>query len=234
MKRLLINLCIGFLCICGFAKEFQVPVLTNRIVDTTNTLSKKDLEYLENLIKVFEENTKGQFVVCIVNTLEGLSIEQASMKIAEKWKIGYKGKDNGILFLLAMKEREFRIEIGYGFEGKLNDGKCGEIARTLIIPAFKENQWSKGIGLTIQKCDYYISGKTTEELKEAETKKVSGLTVWLILIGVVLLFIFIMILDIESSDGGPRFFFGGGGGSSGGGFSGGGGHFSGGGFSGKF
>lgn len=232
MKKIMLIVIAGIMCFSVIGKEFQVPVLTGRIVDKANVLSKEDIGYLEGLIKGFEANTKGQFAVCIVPSLEGEAIEQVSMKIAEKWKIGYKGKDNGILFVLAPNEREYRLEIGYGFEGALNDAKCGDIGRKLITPAFKEKQWAKGIGLAVQKCDYHISGKTTEELKTAEENSTNPwIIIVLVIVILILMFGKVIICGEDYFIGGSGF---GGGSSRGGGFGGGGGSFGGGGFSGKF
>jgi uncharacterized protein len=168
--------------------------------------------------------------------MPGETVESASMKVAEAWKIGNAGKDDGIIFFLTMKEREFRIEVGYGYEGKINDGKAGDIGR-LAIPKFKERKWSEGIVSIIDNCSSIISGKKTEEQLKAEAAKEVPLWIWIVL-GIIA---FLVIIDVckngedaliccifLSSD----FSSGSGRGSSG--FGGGGGGFGGGGFSGKF
>lgn len=221
---------------CIEEKKFEVPKLTGRVVDVTNTLSEQDKKDIENAILRFEKNTGGQFAVCIVPEIPGETVESASMKVAETWKIGNAGKDNGIIFFLSMKEREFRIEVGYGFEGKLNDAKAGDLGR-IAIPKFKSKQWKEGIITIVSGSSDIISGnKTLEQIQEENEVHIP---MWVyIMIGII---VFLVIIDVckngedaliccifLSSD------FSSGSGRSSGGFGGGGGSFGGGGFSGKF
>ncbi len=239
MKKIILLFisCICILTGCDVKeKKFEVPHLSGRVVDTTNTLSKEDISKIENAILNFEKNTGGQFAVCIVPEMPGETVESASMKVAEAWKIGNAGKDDGIIFFLTMKEREFRIEVGYSYEGKINDGKAGDIGR-LAIPKFKNKKWSEGIISIIDNCSSIISGKkTAEQLKAEATEKVPT-WIWIVL-GII---VFLVIIDVckngedsliccifLSTD------FSSGSGRSSGGFRGGGGGFGGGGFSGKF
>lgn len=215
---------------CDAEGKFSIPTLSGRVVDASKTtLSSKDIEELEQSIKNFEKTTGGQFAVCIVPNINGETIESASIKIAEKWKIGQKGKDNGILFLLSMKEREFRIEVGYGFEGKLNDAKAGNIGRK-AIPKFKNRRWKDGIKIIIVECSKAVSGKISEEIKNDDQ-----INAWVYVIAII---IGLILFTLKATRRGGT--SGGGGYSSGssgggfGGFSGGGGSFGGGGFSGKF
>jgi uncharacterized protein len=229
--------CLFILTGCDVKEnKFEVPNLSGRVVDTTNTLSKEEISKIENAILNFEKNTGGQFAVCIVPEIPGETVESASMKVAEAWKIGNQGKDDGIIFFLTMKEREFRIEVGYGYEGKINDGKAGDIGR-LAIPKFKEQKWSEGIISIIDNCSSIISGKKTEEQLKAEEAEEVPTWIWIVL-GIIA---FLVIIDVckngedaliccifLSSD------FSSGSGRNSGGFRGGGGTFGGGGFSGKF
>lgn len=239
MKNLLL-LFIASICIftgCDIKeKKFEVPTLTGSVVDTTNTLSKEDISKIENAILNFEKNTGGQFAVCIVPEMPGETVESASMKVAEVWKIGNAGKDDGIIFFLSMKEREFRIEVGYGYEGKLNDGKAGDIGR-LAIPKFKERKWSEGIVSIIDNCSSIISGKKTEEQLKAEEAKEVPVWIWIVL-GIIA---FLVIIDVCKNGEDALIYciflssdFSSGSGRGSGGFGGGGGSFGGGGFSGKF
>lgn len=237
MKKLILFAILSiFLVGCDDKKDFEVPVLTGRVVDTANIISKSEKEQIENAILNFEKNTKGQFVVCIVPNIHGETIESASMKIAEKWKIGKKGEDNGIIFLLSIKEREFRIEVAYGFEEKLNDAKAGDLGR-LAIPYFKDKKWGQGITVIINGSSSIISGKQTNIQLQNNEKEVP-LFFKIFVIAILIIFIIAMLAESGHSGNG----FGsshrgggiGGGFSSGGGFSGGGGSFGGGGFSGKF
>lgn len=215
-------------------KQFKIPQLTGRVVDQTNILSNDDKRSIEQQIVEFEKNTGGQFVVCIVPSLGDLSIEQASIKIVDQWKIGHKDKDNGLLLLWCPNNREFRIEVGYGFEGQLNDGKLGEVKRS-AIKFFKDEKYVDGINLIITNCTNLITGKVDQQTLKSQNDKYESehkeTSMWMIIIVVVIfgiLFVVdpqlaIMLLYVVAS--------GGKGGSS---FSGRGGRFGGGGVSGKY
>lgn len=232
MKKFLISFLTIFI-FSLYAQNFTVPALTGRVVDKANVLSIQEKNELENACKSFEKKTGGQFAICIVPNIEGESIESASIKVAETWKIGHKDKDNGIIFLLSMKEREFRIEVGYGFEGKLNDAKAGNIGR-IVIPKFKEKKWCEGIKFIVNSTEQILSGeKTYEEITKTSTLGTSIKMIISIIIIILIIFAIVNSDDFPSSSSGGSF----GGGSSGGSgssFRGGGGSFGGGGFSGKF
>lgn len=231
MKKIFVCILIALFCIsCENSHTFKVPELTGRVVDTSNILSKEDKTKIENAISIFEKSTKGQFVVCIIDSLYGKSIEQASIKIAELWKIGNKNKDDGIIFLLAIKQREFRIQVGYGFEEKINDAKAGDLGR-IAIPYFKENKWTEGIIKIIEGSNYVITNdKLPENISKELEKENRQKTIFIIILIIVL---FVFVIYCGDNCGGGGFFISGGSGSSGG-FSGRGGSFGGGGFSGKF
>ena len=227
MKKIFIFIILVFLISgCEDEKKFSVPSLSGRVVDVTKEiLSQKDINELEISVKNFEKTTGGQFAVCIVPNINGETIESASIKIAEKWKIGQKGKDNGILFLLSVKEREFRIQVGYGLQGKLNDAKTGNIGRK-AIEKFKNKKWKDGIKIVIVECSKAISGKASEKIEE---EPIPILSIIIMIILLVVLVLAKLFCDDDGYRGGGSIF-----GRSSGGFSGGGGSFGGGGFSGKF
>jgi len=123
----------------------EVPALQGRVNDYANIINsnteKELISYLDSL-----ENTAGiQMVVLTVPTLKGEDISSFSIKTEEKWGIGRNGKDDGALLVVALQEHEVRIEVGYGLEGKLTDAKCGLIIRNVMIPEFKNGNYSAGI-----------------------------------------------------------------------------------------
>ncbi|MEG2351443.1 MAG: TPM domain-containing protein [Bacilli bacterium] len=142
-----INLLILFLL-------FIVPIKVNALVNPTNEFYVNDYadilsEETENYIiengKILEKNTNAQIVVVTVKNLEGMDIESYSLELARKFTMGGAKKDNGLLLLLALEEREFRVEVGYGLEGILPDGKTGRIQDEYIIPYLKEDKWDEGV-----------------------------------------------------------------------------------------
>ena len=93
-----------------------------------------------------EKKTTSHMVILTIESLKGQSIEDFSYKVAhDKWKLGQKGKDNGILFLVSLQDRKYRFEIGYGLEGIIPDSFAGSIGRQYLIPYFKKGDYSTGI-----------------------------------------------------------------------------------------
>lgn len=115
------------------------------LTDEAHLLNPAELAQLNNYLSQYEQATTRQIFVVAVDSLNGLPIEDVSIRLAEKWKIGKKGKDNGVLLLIAPNEHKMRIEVGYGLEEKLTDAASGEIIREQIAPFFRQNQFAAGI-----------------------------------------------------------------------------------------
>ena len=220
------------------------PRPDGRITDRTGTLSPREVAVLDQKLAAFEKETTNQIAVLLIPSLEGESLEDFSIRLAEKWKIGQKGRNNGAILLIVKNERKLRIEVGYGLEGALPDALAGSIIRNEISPRFKEGRFFAGIeaGLTA------IMAATKGEYRAAKknSQRSQGLPLWVPLL-LILVFGFFMVM---SAMGRKRYYhsggsggwttgggsWGGGGsfGDSGGGFSGGGGDFGGGGASGDW
>jgi len=127
------------------AADIAIPYLTGRVVDEANILSQAARDRLTAAAKAHEQATTNQVVVLTVPTIGSASIEEYAVKVFEAWKLGQKGKDNGVLVVVAPQDRKMRIEVGYGLEGALPDGAAGEIIRTWMTPAFKAGNYDKGI-----------------------------------------------------------------------------------------
>jgi uncharacterized protein len=116
-----------------------------RITDFTHTLSTSEISHLDQKLADFEKQTTNQIAVLMIPSLEGDNLEDYSIRLADKWKIGQKGKDNGVILLIVKKDRKLRIEVGYGLEGVLPDGLAGAIIRNEIAPFFREKKFLEGI-----------------------------------------------------------------------------------------
>jgi len=127
------------------AFSLGVPPLTGRIVDLAHILSASDSEQLTAQLQAHEENTGNQVAVLIIPSLEGEALEPYSHLVATTWKLGQKGTDNGVLLLVAIKERKLRIEVGYGLEGTLTDLRSAHIIRNEIVPRFKAGDMPGGV-----------------------------------------------------------------------------------------
>jgi uncharacterized protein len=119
--------------------------LTVRVTDLAHVLSAQDAEQLTDELKAHEEKTGNQVAVLVLPSLEGEPIEEYSHRVATTWKLGRKGTDNGVLLLVALKERKLRIEVGYGLEGTLTDLRSAHIIRQEIVPRFKAGDIPGGI-----------------------------------------------------------------------------------------
>ena len=143
----------------GTVSAVGVPELTGRVVDLADAFTPKEAERLTEEIKSLEAATKGgQFVVLAVPTLGGIPIEEYSIKVASTWKLGQKGVDNGALFVFATQDHKTRLEIGYGWEGQINDAKAGDVLRA-IVPYFRANDFAGGTALVIRSVRSYITGE---------------------------------------------------------------------------
>jgi len=125
-----------------------VPSLTGPVVDRAGTLDARWQKRLEDLSRAARDQNGGtgpQLQYLLVSSLDGEPIEDYAMRVAEAWKLGTKGKDDGVLVVVAVKDRKVRIEVGGGLEGGLTDAQAGRIIRTAIVPAFREGRYGDGL-----------------------------------------------------------------------------------------
>jgi len=113
--------------------------------DYANVISASDELQLFSAISELRQKTGVEIAVVTIQSLEGGDIDDFTNRLFEKWGIGQKGADNGLMFLCAMKDRKMRIEVGYGLEGTILDSKAGRIRRDIITPYFKSGNPSQGI-----------------------------------------------------------------------------------------
>jgi uncharacterized protein len=215
----------------------EVPLLQQRVTDFTNSLSFNEWRALETRLKQFEDSTSTQIAILLLSSLDGGSIEDYSMRVFEKNKLGQKGKDNGVLIVIAKSDRKARIEVGYGLEGVLTDAATTQIREREMNPRFKANDFYGGLNAAVSA----IMATTAGEYKvvpRGEKAPLMSVILVLVFFGILGAFVLPMLSSkrryvigsgnsmYRSGWGWP---YGGGGG--GGGFSGGG-SFGGGGFSG--
>lgn len=125
----------------------EIPLINSYVTDNAGVLSLGMKSQLENELRNLEKDTNGvQFVLYIENKIPSdYSLEEYTLKIAEANKIGKKGNDNGILLYIAVKDREYRWEVGYGTESALNSALLGRISREYLVPNFREGNYESGI-----------------------------------------------------------------------------------------
>jgi uncharacterized protein len=123
----------------------DIPELRHRVTDLAGVLSSEQSAELESKLKQFEDTDSTQIAVLIIPSLEGESLEAYSIRVADAWKIGQAGRDNGAILLISLKDRRIRIEPGYGLEATLTDARCSQIIRNEIAPRFRTGDFYGGI-----------------------------------------------------------------------------------------
>lgn len=123
----------------------DVPPLTGRVVDLAHVLPADVAASLANDLEAHETKTSNQVAVLILPSLEGEPLESFSHRVGTTWKLGQKGTENGVLLLVALRERKVRIEVGYGLEGTLTDLRSAHIIRQEIVPRFRSGDLPGGI-----------------------------------------------------------------------------------------
>ncbi len=234
-----------FIVIAGIlpagAAEIAFPALSGRVVDQANILSSQTKQNLTATLEGLEKATTNQMVVVTLASLQGQAIEDYGYQLGRTWGIGRAGKNNGVLLIVAPKERSVRIEVGYGLEGTITDALARGLIEQEILPRFRDNDYDGGVRAGVTTLTQILMGdaKTASRLTEVGTRKVAptdGNWTWPLILFIVMFFVL------------PRFIGGGGfrgrrlggiggggfGRSSGGGFRGGGGSFGGGGASGRW
>ncbi|MBO5137851.1 MAG: TPM domain-containing protein [Spirochaetaceae bacterium] len=142
--RILIGLSIILLSLFP-VYSLDVPSWTGPIKDSGEVLSEEQESELEKFLTDVNTNTGIQMAVLTIPSLEGTAIEDYSIKVARDWKLGQAETDSGALLVVAVEDRELRIEVGYGLEPSLTDAKCGLIIRNVITPHFRNGDYGTGI-----------------------------------------------------------------------------------------
>jgi len=115
------------------------------VTDVPGMLRADTIAQLNSTISDLERTTGAEMAVVVIGSLDGLSIEEATVKLFDLWGIGKKKKDNGLLLLWSTGDRRVRVEVGYGLEGVLPDGKTGAILDAYVIPKFKSGEFDEGL-----------------------------------------------------------------------------------------
>ncbi|MBM4262188.1 MAG: YgcG family protein [Deltaproteobacteria bacterium] len=141
-----VSLAFLFLVLAAaWAHALDVPALRGRVNDYAGVMSAGQVQSLESQLAQLERDTGHQVAVLTVPTLDGEDIEGFSIRVAENWKIGRKGFDNGAILVVAVKDRRLRLEVGYGLEGVLPDAIAKRITSSFIVPRFRGGDYGGGI-----------------------------------------------------------------------------------------
>ncbi|MFO7177315.1 MAG: TPM domain-containing protein [Pseudomonadota bacterium] len=127
------------------ARALEVPPLRGRITDLAEIVPPDAEQRITQKLLGHEQATGQQFAVLTIPSLEGDPIEDFSIRVVEKWQLGTKGKDDGLLLLVARDDRKVRIEVGYGLEGTITDALSSRVIREVITPEFRRGNFAGGI-----------------------------------------------------------------------------------------
>jgi uncharacterized protein len=151
------------LFVAPLAAQREVPFLSGRVVDEAEIVPPEAEARIDAQLAAFEAETGSQVAVLTVASLEGDPIEDFSLRVAETWKIGRGGVDDGVVFVVARDDRRMRIEVGYGFEAELTDLESGRILDEIVAPRFREGDFGGGIESGV---DAILAGLRGAELPE--------------------------------------------------------------------
>jgi uncharacterized protein len=167
------------------APAIEVPKLTARVNDYAAILSPTTRQQLEDSLAKLEQEESTQIAVLTVTSLQGAVLEEFSLKVAEAWRLGQKGRDNGALLLIAKNDRKLRIEVGYGLEGRLTDLAAGRIIRDVITPRFREGNFDQGVSegvaamISTVRGEFRISKTATTTSSASFSANFEGIVVFL-------------------------------------------------------
>jgi uncharacterized protein len=259
-QLLMLSLLLVVAVVAPARADPPIPALTGRVVDAASVLSESTINIITSQLKGYEAATTNQVVVVTLPDLKAYTIDTWGLALGRSWGIGQKGKDNGVLLIVAPRDRQLRIEVGYGLEGQLPDATADKIIRAEIVPRFKAGDLDGGVIAGVNGILAALGGNYTPSA--VETSQDDGIGIFLaehagfILIGLVLIVYIVSHIRRKydparrrnvfywhddprsyssgSSSSSSGFSSGGFSHSSGGGFSGGGGSFGGGGASGRW
>jgi len=186
----------AFLALTSSVSAFEVPALTGPVMDQAGLLQANTLQSLSEDIYQFKLKTGVQIQVLTVKTLNDEPIENVTIQIFDKWKLGDEKKDTGILFLVAAADKKMRIEVGQGLEGSIPDVIAKRIIVEVVRPFFQRGQFDVGIQAGVASIEHYIQtgDETFLDRNQSESRK-SKIPIHYLLFGFIGIFIILFIFS---------------------------------------
>lgn len=190
--------------VAGALAEPKFPELTGRLVDEAGLVKLEDRQAIEATLKDLEARSTDQVAVVTLNSLQGYDIADYGYQLGRKWGIGQKGKDNGILLIVAPKERKVRIEVGRGLEPIMTDLMSQLIIQNRILPAFRRGEFSGGIRAGVTDIRDVLLGDAEEVKQRAkggrspETFDPQGFVILAFWLGLVVLAVYLQRRQMSS------------------------------------
>lgn len=159
----LLALWLAFAGLPAWSEEVAVPPLQARVTDLTGTLDAAARQALETKLAALERARGSQIAVLLVPSTRPEGVEQYALRVAEAWKLGRAGVDDGVLLLVAKDERALRIEVGYGLEGVIPDALAKRVIEEIIVPRFRVDDYAGGLEAGIDALIGLIEGEPLPE-----------------------------------------------------------------------
>jgi uncharacterized protein len=147
----------------AFAQKAVPELWHTRVHDDAHVLKQETIDALEKQLTVYEDSTSNQIAILLVSSLDGDPIESYSIRVAEKWQLGQKEKDNGVLLLIAVDDHKMRIEVGAGLEGVLTNALSSRIIRNEMAPNFRRADFDTGVRAAVNGIIAAIGGEYTAD-----------------------------------------------------------------------
>lgn len=171
LARLAQLLLVFVLWVPATAFALDVPALRAHVNDNADMLSPNAQAALEEKLTAYEQRTQQQFALLTVDSLDGDALEDFSIRVVEAWKLGKKGKDDGLLLLVVKGDRKLRIEVGYGLEGDVTDAFSARVIRNVLTPALRAGKAEQGIDRAFDVLMQKASGQAVPEAAVAPPPK---------------------------------------------------------------
>lgn len=171
MRRILffpaIVVFLGSIFVPDVYGRVSMPAPKRYVEDKASVINETYEKKLNGVLQELEQKTGAQYIILTVPSTEGVPIEQFAIELAEKWKLGQKEKDNGMLFVLAKQDKRYRFEVGYGLEGYITDQYCGQVGRQIFRPLARKGKFGEGI--------YRANLKIAERIADKAGVSLSGI-----------------------------------------------------------
>lgn len=161
-------------CLPVLAQQIAVPELRQQVTDITGTLSTSEQQSLTQQLQDITQKTRAQVAVLIVPSTGDDSIEQYATRVFDNWRLGDAKRNDGILIVVAWSDRTVRIQVGYGLEEKVTDALAGDIIRSNMIPAFKQQKLAKGLELAINALNNQLTSQHQYPTNPSESESASS------------------------------------------------------------
>ncbi|HDB9808692.1 TPA: YgcG family protein [Escherichia coli] len=161
-------------CLPVLAQQIAVPELRQQVTDITGTLSTSEQQSLTQQLQDITQKTRAQVAVLIVPSTGDDSIEQYATRVFDNWRLGDAKRNDGILIIVAWSDRTVRIQVGYGLEEKVTDALAGDIIRSNMIAAFKQQKLAKGLELAIIALNNRLTSQHQYSVNPSESESASS------------------------------------------------------------